>query len=41
MQENLSLWRKVIDGYQLEVVEIPAIDNVIPEAALDNLDLAG
>jgi hypothetical protein len=41
MQENLSLWRKVIDGYQLEVVEIPAIDNVIPEAALYNLDLAG
>ena len=33
----MSLWQKVIDGYRLDVVEIPAVDNMIREEDLARL----
>jgi hypothetical protein len=33
----MSLWQKVIDGYRLDVAEIPAVDNMIREEDLTRL----
>jgi hypothetical protein len=33
----MSLWQKVINGYHLDVVEIPAVDNMIREEDLARL----
>ena len=37
LPEKMSLWQKVIDGYRLDVVEIPAVDNMIREEDLARL----
>jgi sugar phosphate isomerase/epimerase len=37
LHENMSLWQKVINGYHLDVVEIPAVDNMIREEDLARL----
>ena len=37
LPEKISLWRKAIDGYRLDVVEIPAVDNMIREEDLARL----
>jgi len=37
LPEKMSLWQKVIDGYRLNVVEIPAVDNMIREEDLARL----
>lgn len=41
LEEKLTLWNKVIAAYQLDVVEVPAVDNIIDETLLDALDLLG
>ena len=37
LHENMSLWQKVTNDYHLDVVEIPAVDNMIREEDLARL----